>query len=175
MSSSRPKPASERCSLRAIALTIEANVSTSACFEESNRVAFEEGDHPLEECAAISHDVHERTIGLAVRLDVATAEPRHDQLEHLGPVTVLADMELRHELKTDATRTVSLHRDRKASFSVDMTREVAIQPFLLIVRTRHVVTTVYVRSDDTMSSAGYSDIPAYSQIYRQRIHCLTTF
>ncbi len=38
------------------------------------------------------------------------------------------------------------------------------QPFLLIVRTRHVVTIVNARSDVTMSSAGYSDIPAYSRL-----------
>ena len=144
-------------------------------FRGEQRVSFEEGNHAPEECAAISHDVHECTIRLAVRLDVATAESRPDQLENLGPVTVLADVELRYELKPDATRTVALHRDREASFSVDETSYVAIQPFLLIVRTRHVVTTVYVRPDATMSSAGYSDIPAYSQIYRQRIHCLTTF
>ena len=43
---------------------------------------------------------------------------------------------------------------------------VAIQPFLLIVRTRHIVT---VTSDsDGTSSAGYSEFPAYSQIYRQQ-------
>ena len=109
-----------------------------------------------------------RAIGLAVRLDVATPEPHLNQLENLSPVSVLADMELRHELESDATRAVSLHRDREASFSVDVTRDVAIQSFLLIVRTRHVVTPVYVRPDDMVSSAGYSDIPAYSQIYRQR-------
>jgi len=38
------------------------------------------------------------------------------------------------------------------------------EPFLLIVRTRHVVTIVNDRSDVTMSSAGYSEIPAYSRL-----------
>src|ERR671918_1028609 len=38
------------------------------------------------------------------------------------------------------------------------------EPFLLIVRTRHLVTIVSVWSDVTMSSAGYSEIPAYSRL-----------
>jgi hypothetical protein len=56
-------------------------------------------------------------------------------------------MELRNQLKPDATRRIALNRDREAAFSVDVTRDVAIQPFLLIVRTRHVVTSVNVRPD----------------------------
>src|SRR4029077_8253640 len=104
----------------------------------------------------------------AVRLDVATVESLSDQLEDLSPLAVLADVELRNELKTNTARLVALHRDREASFSVDVTRDVAVQPFLLIVRTRHVVTIVNVRPDVTMSSAGYSEFPAYSQIYRQQ-------
>ena len=46
--------------------------------------------------------------------------------------------------------------------------DVAVQSFLLIVRTRHVVTIVNVRSDVTMSSAGFSEFPAYGRIYRQQ-------
>jgi hypothetical protein len=38
------------------------------------------------------------------------------------------------------------------------------EPFLLIVRTRHVVTIVNARSDVTMSSAGCSEFPAYSRL-----------
>lgn len=68
-------------------------------------------------------------------------------MENLSPVAVLADMKLRNQLKSDATGRIALHRDREAAFSVDVTRNVAIQPFLLIVRTRHVVTSVNVRPD----------------------------
>src|SRR5205823_3754716 len=53
--------------------------------------------------------------------------------------------------------------------SVDVTRDVAIQPFLLIVRTRHVVTTLKRPVGRlTMSSAGFSEFPAFGQIYRQQ-------
>ena len=66
-------------------------------------------------------------------------------------------------------RARSNNRDREASFSVDVTRDVAIQPFLLIVRTRHVVTTVKRPVGRlTMSSAGFSEFPAFGQIYRQQ-------
>ncbi len=39
------------------------------------------------------------------------------------------------------------------------------QSFLLIFRTRHVVTTVDATSAVTVSSAGYSGFPAYSQMH----------
>src|SRR5256714_4957955 len=87
-------------------------------------------------------------------------------MENLSPVTVLADVELRNQLKPDATARIALHRDREAAFSVDVTRDIAIQPFLLIVRTRHVVTVPPGVAG--ASSAGYSEFPAYSQIYRQQ-------
>ncbi len=95
----------------------------------------------------VSHDEHESAITFAVRFDRSAPESTANQLEHLSPVAVLADMELRDELKPDPTGCVPLNRDREASFSVDVTSDVAIQPFLLIVRTQHVVTIVNVRPD----------------------------
>jgi len=131
--------------------------------------SLEERNHSLEQIAAVSNHKNESSVAFAVGLDVATAESLPNYLEYLSPVAVLADVELGNELKPDTTRRVSLHRDREASFSVDVPRDVAVQPFLLIVRTRHVVTIVNVRSDvPTMSSAGFSEFPAYSQIYRQQ-------
>src|SRR5205823_14299096 len=110
-------------------------------------ILFEEWNNAFEQVFAVTYHEYERPIALAVRPDATAAEPRTDELENLGPVTVLADMELRHELKSDATGRVALHRDREASFSIYITRDVAIQPFLLIVRTRHVVTIVNARQD----------------------------
>ncbi len=153
-SSHRPHDARERLNVRVL--------------RREQLVALEERNDSTQKCVAISHDVHQGSIRSAIPLDVATPEPRPDQLEHLSPVSVLADMELRYQLIPDATRRVALHRDREAAFSVHETSDVAIQSFLLIVRTRHVVTIVNRPSDDTMSSAGYSEFPAYSQIYRQR-------
>ena len=128
------------------------------------RATLEEGNHALEKVGPVSNDQHDRSVTLAVRLDVAASEPFPDQLEHLSSVSVLADVELRDELKAESTARIPLHRNRKASFSVDVPSDVAIQPFLLIVRTRYVVTIVNALSDVTMSSAGYSDVPAYSRL-----------
>ena len=132
------------------------------------RVRFEEWDDAFEKVVPFTDDIYDCAILQAIRPDSAATESIPDQLENLSPVTVLADMELRNKLKPEATRCVALNRHREASFSVDVTRDVTVQPFLLIVRTRHVVTTVNIRSDVTMSSAGYSEFPAYSQIYRQQ-------
>ena len=65
---------------------------------------------------------------------------------------------------------VLLDAHRERSFALDEARKeplgtlVAREPFLLIARTRHVVTTVNVRSDVTVSSAGCSGVPAFSRI-----------
>src|SRR5262249_12795719 len=112
---------------------------------------------------------NDRLVTSAVRLDVAASESLSYQLENLSPVSVLADVKLRNELKTETTARITLHRNRKASFSVDVPCDVAIQPFLRIVRTRQVVTILNAQSDDTMSRAVYSEFPANSQIYSQRI------
>jgi hypothetical protein len=101
----------------------------------------------FEEVVAIAHDEHECTVPAAVPSDATASESCLDQPEDLSPVAVLADMELRDQLKPDTTGRIALHRDREAAFSVDVTRDVAIQPFLLIVRTRHFVT-VDAQSDD---------------------------
>ena len=82
-----------------------------------HRVSLEEGDDALEEVLALARDEDECSITCAVRPDAAAAQSLLNQLEHLSPVTVLADMKLRDELKSDATRRVALHRDREASFS----------------------------------------------------------
>jgi hypothetical protein len=61
--------------------------------------------------------------------------------------------------------------DGETTFSVykaDHPAALLNQSFLLIVRiTRHVVTIVNARPDDTISSAGYPDVPAYGQLHRR--------
>jgi hypothetical protein len=124
-----------------------ANFSKSACFDDSMGVALEEGNDAREQVVAVAHHENQSPIASTVWSYAPASEPPLDQLEHLSPVAVLADVELRDELKPDAAGRIALHRDRETAFSVDVTRDVTIQPFLLIVRTRHVVTTVNVRPD----------------------------
>ena len=112
-----------------------------------------------------------------VLTNLAAAEALGDEIEDLTPFTVLADVELRQELPAEPCTAVAAHRYVKRAFSVDEPRDIRVQPFLLIVRTRHIVT-VRLASDSASptSSAGFSEFPAYSRIYRQRgIHCLATF
>ena len=67
-------------------------------------------------------------------------------------------------------RWVPLDAHAQRTFAFDEARKEparslsASESFLLIVRTRHVVTIVNCPSDGTMSSAGFSDVPAYSRI-----------
>ena len=79
--------------------------------------------------------------------DGPTADPCSDQVKDLRPTHVLADSELRHELPTDSRARVLLDRNVKASFSVDETGYLGIQPFLLIGRTCRIVTAPDVHDD----------------------------
>ena len=66
-------------------------------------------------------------------------------------------------LDTDAERALAFDEARKEPARIRS----ASESFLLIVRlTRHVVTIVNARSDVTLSSAGYPDVPAYSRIFQ---------
>src|SRR5207237_8747098 len=75
--------------------------------------------------------------------------------------------ELRLHLPSSLRCRVTLDRHAEAAFAVDEPGHPSGRPqsFLLIVRTRHVVTIVNAASDVTMSSAGYSEFPAYSQMH----------
>jgi len=64
---------------------------------------------------------------------------------------------------------MTLDAHTEGTFALDKARQEPVgfgasESFLLIVRTRHVFTIVNVPSDATMSSAGYTDVPAYSRI-----------
>ena len=69
-------------------------------------------------------------------------------------------------------RGVPLDTHTERAFTFDEARKEpavalsASESFLLIVRTRHVFTIVNAASDGTMSSAGYTDVPAYSRIFQ---------
>ncbi len=67
--------------------------------------------------------------------DAAAAEASRSQVEDLTALRVLADMELRDELPAGNRRCVPLYGDVERSLPVDETRDVGIQPFLLIDRT----------------------------------------
>ncbi len=74
----------------------------------------------------------------------SAADLTPNQIQNLGPTHVFAYSELRHELPTDSRTRVPLDRYVKASFSIDETCDVRIQPFLLIDRTCRIVTFLAV-------------------------------
>jgi hypothetical protein len=141
------------------------------------RGLLEERNNRLQQIDPPSHHEDNRTILFAIWLDVtATAEAGLDQLENLSPVTVLADVELGHKLKTSPARRIPVHDDREASFSVDIAGNVAVQPFLLIVRTRHIFTVP--RGSDSPSALVARDTRSFQHIARfidSKVYCLTTF
>ena len=95
----------------------------------------------LDQVCPSTHDVDHGTVLSSVGLDVAaTPKPPPDQLENLAPVAVLADMELRNQLKAGTAGGVTVDGDCKAALTIHIARDVTIQPFLLIVRTRHIFT-----------------------------------
>ena len=72
--------------------------------------------------------------------DCSTVETLADEVEDLGPRRVLTDMELRHELPTHPSSRMTLYSHVKRTLAVYEAGDVRIQPFLLIDRTRHIVT-----------------------------------
>ncbi len=106
-------------------------------FATQKRIAFEEGDHPLEEIHSSTNNQH---VGVVIRssmvlTDRSATDPPPYQVEDLDPDDVLADSELRHKLPTAPRAGVPLDRHVKTTFSVYETRDVRVQSFLLIDRT----------------------------------------
>src|SRR5207237_7798536 len=133
-------------------------------------VPLEERDDLLAQDASRGQFVHQdqRTAGLGV--DAAAVEGCLGELEHAPAALVLIQEEAWINVETRAAGRVTLDAHRQRTFAFDEARKEpvgcfgACESFLLIVRTRHVVTIVNTLSDVTMSSAGCSHVPAYSRI-----------
>ena len=142
-----------------------------------HRIPLEERDDRLQEIRATTHGVAIHVLPVVVIPpiweDVANTEVLTETLEARDAGGALRDRELVRHLETGSVASsphavrLPHEADREASFSVYETDHPATeldQPFLLVFRTRHVVTIVNAASDVTMSSAGYSGFPAYSQM-----------
>ena len=111
-------------------------------FATQKRISFEERDDFLEKITATSDNQHQR---LVVRVSVvlpyrSTVQSLSNQIQDLRSTDVLTYSKLRDELPTNSRPLVLLDRYVKASFSIDESRDVRIQPFLLIDRTCRIVT-----------------------------------
>jgi hypothetical protein len=102
----------------------------------------EEWDDPRQQVFPSTN--HEHQCGVATRsmvlLDATTAKPLGDEIQDLTPFGVLTDVKLGHQLPAGFCAFVTTDRYVERTFSIDETREVRIQPFLLIVRTAWIVT-----------------------------------
>ena len=101
-----------------------------------------------------------------VSIDRAAAEERLKQLERGSTPLALRDDEFRPDLPAEPHHGTPVDVHAEASFAVDEPSDPAFQPepFLLIICTRHVVTILSAEAD-RMSSAGYSDVPAFSRMH----------
>jgi hypothetical protein len=138
-------------------------------FRAQKGVRLKEGDAPGQKVGSISNHVHQRRVGRAGMIppDATAAKAARDQVQDLAALRVLTDMELRDELPSGNRRWVLLNGDVERSLSVDETRDVGIQPFLLIGRTCRVVTAhagKLTEASDVASSAGCSAFPAFGRI-----------
>ena len=102
----------------------------------------EERDDLPKEILTSPHDVDKCPVARPAMIlsYPSAADPFADQVEDLTPLRALTDMELRHELPTGPRARVPLDGHVEGSFSVDVARDVGIQPFLLIGRTRRIFT-----------------------------------
>jgi hypothetical protein len=126
------------------------------------RILLKERNDDVLQLAASSYDVSVQVLAMVVvspiRDHLTSAEELTKLVEHMGALRALRHRELVSNLVTefvaDSTRPVLLPNkaDGEASFSVYEADHPATefdQPFLLVCRTRHVVTMVNVRSDVT--------------------------
>jgi hypothetical protein len=130
-------PSALRCSPRSIALTTEVKASSSCCFALRRGFVSKEWDDPGQKVGSLANHVYQRRVGRAgmVLPDAAAAEASRDQVQDPTALRVLTDVELRDELPPGSRRWVPLDGDVERSLPVDETRDVGIQPFLLIGRT----------------------------------------
>ena len=159
-----------------------AVLTTVHCIEdfleslEGARLATERDNVPLEErydLLAKSRGrrdlVHEYSWAPALGSYASAVEGYPCELEDPATALVLIQEKSRINVVPRTARRMVLDAHTEGAFTLDEARKEPVgfgasESFLLIVRTRHVFTIVNVRSDVTMSSAGFSDVPAYSRI-----------
>jgi hypothetical protein len=111
-------------------------------FRAHERLRLEEWDDPRQEVFPTANYQHQRGVRARsmVLTNLTTAEATGDEVEDLAPFAVLAHSELRYQFPTGPGACVPTDRYVKRTFSIDETRDIRIQPFLLIVRTGWIFT-----------------------------------
>jgi hypothetical protein len=142
----------------------------------AQRVLLKEWNNRLQQIVPPSHEVLAEVLAVVVMSPIDRDPPNPEEALKLFEAAA-APLTLRHNEPVEhlvaglvawSAHPIILSReaDREASFSIYKANDPATeldQPFLLVFRTRHVVT-VDVAPDAT-SSARFSGFPAYSQMH----------
>ena len=140
----------------------------------SQWISFEERDDGFSQLCRIVNNVREQILSVvvmpAIAVDLSAPEVALDLLKNMGASFSLNNRKAWLKLPTESHSSVSLNRTAETSFTVDKADDPLLDPwpFLLIVRTRRIVTghiaTVQVATD-MIGTAGYTGFPAYSQLH----------
>jgi hypothetical protein len=149
-------------------------------FRRSQWIRFEERNDDLPQlCRVVDNkdeEVFSMVVSPAIAVDLSAPKVVLDLLKNVGASLSLNNRETRLQLPTESDLSVSLNRTAEAAFTVDEADDPLLDswPFLLIARTRRIVTghvaTVPVATD-MIGTAGCSGFPAYSQLHSHRRRC----
>jgi hypothetical protein len=121
----------------------------------------------------IHHEVLSVIVVSPIAVDPPAAEELHEKFQGLDASFALNDREPRLHLPTDPHLRTAMDRTTETAFTVDEADDPSLEswPFLLIARTRRIVTwhakTLH-DATDTPGTAGCSGVPAFSQLHSSR-------
>ena len=106
----------------------------------------------------------------AVPVDVSAPKVVLDEIKNVGALFSLNNRKAWLELPTELDLPISLNRTAEAAFAVDKADDPLLDawPFLLIARTRRIVTNhvhTIPGGADMIGTAGCSGVPANSQLH----------
>ena len=143
-------------------------------FRRSQWIRFEERDDSLPQVLPVVNNVCEQVFPVvvppAVSVDPSAPEVVPDQIKNVGASFSLNNRKAWLELPTELDRPVPLNWTAEAAFTVDEADDPLLDawPFLLIARTRRIVTNhvhTIPRGADMIGTAGCSGVPANSQLH----------
>jgi hypothetical protein len=143
-------------------------------FRRSQWIRFEERNNRLPQVLSVVNNVCEQVFPVvvppAVSVDFAAPEVVLDLIKNVGASFSLNNRKAWLELPTELDLPITLNRTAEAAFTVDEADDPLLDPwpFLLIARTRRIVTNhvhTIPRGADMIGTAGCSGIPAYSQLH----------
>lgn len=118
-------------------------------------------------------EIFPMVVAPSVSIEAAAAEVLSNDFERVNAALSLDNRETRLHLPSDPVRRIPIDRNTEAALAVDEADDPLLDswPFLLIARTRRIVTShacTVLRGTDMTGTAGCSGVPAYSQLHSRR-------